>query len=84
MFTYRNNNRLQKKSVGQNTNILIYPPPQLSRLATALDFYVNPFSINMINNLIDPVAHLMWPLWRTFSVYSTKLTQSVFAFAMLS
>jgi hypothetical protein len=27
MFTYRKNNRFQKKSVGQNTNICIYSPP---------------------------------------------------------
>jgi hypothetical protein len=27
MFTYRKNNRFQKKSVGQNTNIWIYTPP---------------------------------------------------------
>jgi hypothetical protein len=39
MFTYRENNRFQNKSVGQNTDIWIYPPPpppQLSRLVTAL------------------------------------------------
>ena len=37
MYTYRKNNRFQKKSVRQNTNIWICPPPpQLSRLVTAL------------------------------------------------
>jgi hypothetical protein len=39
MFTYRKNNRFQKKSAGQNTNIWICtprPPPPISGLATAL------------------------------------------------
>jgi hypothetical protein len=48
MFTYRKNNRFQKKSVGQNTNIWIYTPPPLPIivLATALTVFILTHPVN--------------------------------------
>jgi hypothetical protein len=54
MSTYRKNNRFQKKSVRQNTNIWIYPPPppQIIVLATAL------YTIRKIAKMYVYISHL--------------------------